>query len=141
MLPADIVLIERFPSVEDYRRLRVATGLSPKSVEAATRGLAGTLSGVSLVDGDRVVGMGRVIGDGGCFFMVVDIAVDPVLQGRGLGKRILVSLDEWLRANAPPTANVSLFADGDAKHLYARHGFVETGPRSVGMAYVVGTTD
>lgn len=34
--------------------------------------------------GNRAVGMGRVIGDGGCFFQIVDIAVDPADQGQGL---------------------------------------------------------
>ena len=130
-------LVERFPGADDYRRLRVATGLSAKSPEAAARGLGNTLYGVSLLDGKRVVGMGRIVGDGGCFFLVVDIAVDPACQRRGLGKRIMAALDAWLRANAPASAHVALFADGAARHLYAKYGFIETGPVSVGMAYVV----
>lgn len=81
----DIVLVERFPGVEDYRRMRIATGLSDKSVEAATRGLANTTYGVSLLRKNVVVGMGRIIGDDGCFYFVVDIAVDPALQGRAGG--------------------------------------------------------
>ena len=85
-----------------------------------------------------VVGMGRVIGDGGCFFIVVDIAVAPALQGRGLGQRIMAALDAWLRATVPESAYVSLVADGDAKHLYAKFGFVETAPVSVNMEYVMG---
>ena len=28
-------------------------------------------------------------------------------------------------------------ADGDARHLYAKYGFVETGPASVNMEYIV----
>ena len=90
-------LVERFPGIDDYRRLRSATGLSAKSAEAAVRGLANTLYGVSVVDGERVIGMGRIIGDGGCFFVVVDIAVLPEFQKRGLGKRIMDALDAWLR--------------------------------------------
>jgi GNAT superfamily N-acetyltransferase len=133
----DIALVEHFPGVDDYRRLRRVAGLSPKSAEAAVRGLANTLYGVSLVLGDDVVGMGRIIGDGGCFFVVVDIAVQPEYQRRGLGKRIMTALDAWLRANALDSSNVSLFADGDARHLYAQYGFVETGPVSVGMDYTV----
>ena len=133
----DLTLVEHFPGIDEYRRLRSAAGLSARSAEAATRGLANTLFGVSLVDADRTVGMGRIIGDGGCFFVVVDIAVQPEYQGRGLGKRIMAALDAWLRANAPVSANVSLFADGKARQLYAKYGFVETGPVSAGMDYSV----
>lgn len=134
-MTSSVALVEHFPGVEDYCRLRIAAGMTPKSPEAARRGLPATLYGVRLMRGDEVVGMGRVIGDGGCFFDVVDIAVVPELQGRGLGKRILAALDAWLRVNAPETAHVGLIADGDAKHLYAQYGFVEVGPAAVGMEY------
>jgi GNAT superfamily N-acetyltransferase len=133
----EIVLVERFPGVDDYRRLRSVSGLSPKSAEAAARGLANTLYGVSLKKGDDTIGMGRIIGDGGCFFVVVDIAVQPEYQRRGLGKRIMTALDAWLRVHTLDSSNVSLFADGDARHLYAQYGFVEAGPVSVGMDYTV----
>ena len=132
----DIVLVERAPGIDDYRRLRAVTGLSPKSEAAALRGLANTSYGVSLLRRDEVVGMGRIVGDDGCFYFVVDIAVIPELQGRGLGKRIMDALDAWLRANAPPSAHVSLFADGAARHLYAQYGFAQS-DHSVGMFYRV----
>ena len=135
--PDDYRLLDRFPDIDDYRRLRVASGLSPRSAEAAARGLPNTLFGVSVLHQERVIGMGRVIGDGGCFYSVVDIAVEPAHQQRGLGKRIMQALDAWLRANAPVSSNVSLFADGEARRLYAQYGFVEAGPMSVGMDYSI----
>ncbi len=132
-----IELVEHFPGVEDYCRLRVEAGMSSRSREAAERGLRNTLYGVSLLHNDHVIGMGRIVGDGGCFFLVVDIAVAPEHQGRGLGKRIMTALDAWLRANAPVSSVVSLVADGDAKHLYAKYGFVESAPHAVNMEYRV----
>lgn len=137
-MEARIELIEHFPGVEDYCRLRIEAGLLPKTPEAARRGLARTLYGVSLVRDDEIVGMGRVIGDNGTVFTVVDIAVIPALQGRGLGKRILTALDAWLRANVTESAYVTLVADGDARHLYAKFGFVESAPLAVNMEYVMG---
>jgi len=139
--PGAVELVERFPDANEYIALRVATGLSRKSPEAARRGVANTLYGVSLMHcggegGDTLVGMGRVVGDDGCFYLVVDVAVAPAWQGRGLGKRIMAALDAWIRRTAPPSAHVSLFADGDARHLYAKYGFVET-KQSVGMTYTI----
>lgn len=131
-----ITLVESFPDAVTYRRLRVETGLSPKSHEAAERGLANTLYGVSLVKADEVIGMGRVVGDNGTVFAIVDIAVRRDHQGQGLGKRIMAALDAWLRANAPASAYVMLIADGEAKHLYAQFGFADTAPASISMAYV-----
>jgi GNAT superfamily N-acetyltransferase len=78
--------------------------------------------------------MGRVIGDGGTAFQVTDIAVLPEHRGQGLGKRIVAALVDWLRANAPKSAYVSLIADGPAKDLYAQYGFKPTTEHgSIGM--------
>ena len=137
-MPGDIVLVERFPGVDDYRRLRLAAGMTQKSEEAARRGLPNTLHGVSLLRDGELVGMGRVIGDGGCFFIVSDIAVVPELQGQGLGRRIMAALDAWLRANVPESAYVHLVADGDAKYLYEKFGFADTAPHSINMEYMMG---
>ena len=137
-MPDGIVLVERFPGADDYRRLRLAAGMTPKSEEAARRGLPNTLYGVSLQRDGEVVGMGRVIGDGGCFFIVSDIAVLPELQGQGLGRRIMAALDAWLRANVPESAYVHLVADGDAKYLYEKFGFADTAPHSINMEYMMG---
>ncbi|MGY8626693.1 GNAT family N-acetyltransferase [Chromobacterium violaceum] len=130
----DYALIEAAPDIDTYRRLRAESGLSPKTEEAARRGLAGTLFAVQLRHAGETVGMGRLIGDGGSFYQVVDIAVLPAHQGRGLGKRIMAAIRGHIDRELPVSAYVSLIADGDAKHLYAQFGFEPTAPRSEGMA-------
>lgn len=122
------------PSIEDYRRLRVAAGLSPKTEEQAAAGLPNTWFGVTVLHGGATIGMGRVIGDGGTAFQIVDIAVEPAHQGKGLGKAIMAALMAELNEKAPEGAYVSLIADGDAKHLYVKYGFEPVMPASIGMA-------
>ncbi len=124
------------PAIATYQLLRVAAGLSAKSTEAAAKGLPNSLFAVQVLLGDEVVGMGRIIGDGGCFFQVVDIAVLPAHQGKGLGKRIMREIMQFIETDVPPSAYVSLIADGQAQDLYAQFGFKHTAPASVGMALV-----
>nr|WP_318294969.1 GNAT family N-acetyltransferase [Pseudomonas cichorii] len=123
------------PSVQTYQALRIGSGLSAKTEEAAVRGLPNTLFAVQILHGVFPVGMGRVIGDGGCFFQVVDIAVLKEHQGKGLGKRIMAEIMKYIEATVPESGYVSLIADGQAQDLYAQFGFVHTAPRSVGMVY------
>ena len=78
--------------------------------------------------------MGRLLGDGGWYFHVVDMAVLPAHQRRGLGDAILGALLDRIREVAPPGAHVNLLADPPGRRLYERHGFAETAPHSVGMA-------
>lgn len=128
-------VLHAVPDVQTYCHLRVACGLSPKSAEAAARGLPNTLFGVQILHGGKAVGMGRVTGDGGTAFQVVDIAVLPEHQGRGLGKRLMAEIAAWLQAHVPETGYVSLLADTPADALYAQFGFVHTAPRTLGMAW------
>lgn len=127
-------IVARVPTVNEYLRLRSVAGLSAFSEEAATKGLAGTLFSVVVEHERSAVGMGRLIGDGGCFVQVVDIAVDPRFQGQGLGKAIVSALTDYIANSLPPSAYVSLIADVPANKLYEKFGFKETAPRSLGMA-------
>ena len=133
---SDYELITGTPSVDDYRRLRRVAGLSEKTQAAAEAGLPNTWFAVTIRHEGQVVGMGRVIGDGGCFYQVVDIAVLPAHQGRGLGKAIMGEIAAWIASEVPESAYVSLIADGEAHALYAQFGFAPTAPRSIGMAMV-----
>jgi GNAT superfamily N-acetyltransferase len=131
---SEYVLVERIPTVREYCDLRRLVGLSAKTEEAAALGLPNTRFAVVLEHDGVTIGMGRVIGDGGTAFQVTDIAVLPAHQGKGLGKRIVAAIVDWLKANAPKSAYVSLIADGPAKDLYAQYGFQPTENHgSIGM--------
>lgn len=134
---SDYALSNETPSVDDYCRLRAAAGLTPRSASAARHGLPQTVVAVVIRLGGLAVGMGRVIGDG-LFYQVVDIAVEPQHQGRGLGKAIMAALMNELKHVAPAEAYVSLIADGKANELYAQYGFAPTAPASIGMAQWIG---
>jgi GNAT superfamily N-acetyltransferase len=133
----DYQLLVGTPAVDDYRRLREIAGLSLKSQEAAERGLPNTIFAATIRYCADTVAMGRVVGDNGCFYQIVDIAVDPVHQGKGLGKIIVASLVDFVQSEAPDGAYVSLIADGPAKYLYAKFGFEPVAPESIGMAFLI----
>lgn len=121
------------PSPEAYIGLRLEGGLSGKSREAATIGLKNSVFAVSIYDKELLVGMGRIIGDGGTVFQIVDIVVKPSYQGKGLGKRLMKELVNYLDENTYPGSYVSLIADDPANKLYEQFGFRYTYPRSYGM--------
>lgn len=124
-------MIERFeqvPGVDEYCALRIATGLSAMDPVAAATALPRSLFAVCLRDGERLVGMGRVVGDG-LHVQVTDIAVSPELQGRGLSRMVLDSVMAYI-ATLPRSTLVSLFADVD--WLYQKYGFAPA-EHSIGM--------
>ena len=122
------------PAIADYIGIRLAAGLSRKSEEAARIGLANSLFSVVAYFETKPIGLGRVIGDGGCFFEVTDIAVLPEHQKKGVGDLIMRAIIEYLHEKAPKTAYVSLMADHGTPHFYARYGFsFAEMPKSSGM--------
>jgi GNAT superfamily N-acetyltransferase len=132
-MKSEIVLSLDTPGTDEYRALRVAAGLSAMSEAAASLGLPSSWCSVCVRVRNELIGMGRIVGDGGCFFLVVDIAVTPAWQKQGIGKRIMATLMEQLRARAPAGAMVGLFADGEAYRLYQQSGFRLVAPAAQGM--------
>ncbi len=138
---ADYTVEHSVPGIQAYRHLREAAGLRAKTLAAAERGLPNTLFGVQVFCRGELVGMGRVIGDGGTFYQVVDIAVLPTHQGRGLRKKIMQAIAGYIAREAPESAYVSLLADGQASRLYQQFGFMPTAPASIGMAFRKGAAE
>lgn len=126
-----VKIIKTVPSVEGSLRLRVVSGLTPRPADAAKKALPNSLFGVHLVIGNNTVGMGRVVGDGALNFEIVDVAVDPKHQGKGLGRMVMQTIMEYLTENAPQGAYITLLAD--VPELYEKFGFVLSRPECEGM--------
>ena len=130
----DPQFIDQIPDAHEFVQLRAAAGLSVNTIAAAEIGLRGSWYSVCVRADKELIGMGRIIGDGGCFFQIVDIAVRPDHQGQAIGYGIMGRLMKRLHDEAPRSAYVSLIADGSASRLYQKFGFEFTAPASVGMA-------
>lgn len=158
-LPTGYTLHDGFPPTAAYLHLRSASGLSPKNPLQAAAVANGSWYGCYITYRDRaldpvipnssgsgsegntadiqppvVVAMGRIIGDGGWYFHIADMAVLPTHQRRGLGDVILKTLLARIRRDAAPgEPYVTLFADEAGRRLYTKNGFVEAAPMELGM--------
>ncbi len=134
----DFTYVNSPPEVPEYLELRRSVGFSPRSEEAARRGLPGSLWAITVRARDgRAVGMARVVGDGGCSYLVVDVIVSPDVQRRGIGSELMRRLDSWIDREVPDGAMISLLADAPGRKLYEHHGFAYTAPESLAMKRLV----
>ncbi|KAH7402743.1 acetyltransferase, GNAT family [Pyrenochaeta sp. MPI-SDFR-AT-0127] len=143
MTDTDYIVLEGLPKPQVYHDLRKLAGMTPPPLEAVPKSLANSWVGFlayersQMIDAstpaaDQIpVGMGRLVGDGSLFLILVDIAVHPEHQRRGLGKRITKALVDYVDEHAP-FAYVSLVADVPAQKLYPLYGFKDVQP-SIGM--------
>ncbi|KAI1360375.1 hypothetical protein F5Y08DRAFT_48738 [Xylaria arbuscula] len=139
-LPEGYVLVEGYPSVDDYLSIRERC-ISPKTVEQATAALSGSWYGVYIAEDSaptKAVAMGRVVGDGGWYFLIADMMTLPEHQRKGLGdivvKKLLAEIE---RRAAKGPAYVTLGADPPGRKLYSKNGFEETMPKVMGMGRLV----
>ena len=136
-------IIHGLPTPQVYHDLRKLAGMTPPPLEAVPKALENSFVGVlayetrgmldeSTPSPDQIpVAMGRLLGDKSLFLMLCDVAVHPEHQRRGLGKRIMQALVDYVDANAPQ-AYVSLVAEPAAQKLYPQYGFKDVQP-SIGM--------
>jgi len=121
------------PSAREYISLRMKTGMGMKDLSKAEIALKNSLFIVSLWDKDKLIGLGRIVGDQGITYVVTDIMVDPEYQRKGIGKKIMKEIDSYLEQNTDQEAYVCLIANKPADKLYSQFWFEYVDPNSCGM--------
>ena len=112
------------PNSLDYINLRVNSGMgNKKSIERVNIALKNSLFTISLYDEKKLIGMGRIIGDGGISYAVTDIMVDKEYQGKGYGKLIMKEIDNYFSKNTDEDCYIILIANLPADSLYSKFSF------------------
>lgn len=107
--------------------LYTSVGWEPPCMAQVSTALENTLATFTCFDGDRPVGMVRLLGDRGMSFYIKDFAVMPAYQGRGAGQCLLAALERYVKACKPADWAVSLelISSKEAVPFYQKYGFEE----------------
>jgi len=124
---------------EKYQELRKSNGRSKKSTEAVTAGLENSICIVVVKDSSHnIVGMARLVGDGGIFCAIVNVCVLRTHQNKGLRKKLMERMMEYIAKNIPKTCFIGLVASNKFENFYKQFGFTnEKTFNRVGMSYKV----
>ena len=95
------------------------------SREQVTAALAHSIYRAAVYDGDRIVGMARMIGDFGLCYYIKDVIVHPDYQGRGVGRMLIETMLTFIRTHGVPGTDIAveLCAMPDKMPFYAKFGF------------------
>lgn len=118
-------LADNILTAEDFVRLKVATGFMDRPLEQADKAIKNGLFNVSAVHDDKVIGMGRLVGDGAMYWYLQEIIVLPEYQGQGIGRAIVERLLEHIKCEALPRTGVQvgLTAVKGKEPFYEKFGF------------------
>jgi GNAT superfamily N-acetyltransferase len=124
---------ENPPTVREYNQLRKHVGWGVYTdTDAVAYGLEHSLFHVTVRDGDTLIGMGRVIGDGAITFYIQDVIVLEGHRGQGLGKAIMERIMTYIARTATEGAVVGLFAAKGKDAFYERFDFIARPNESLG---------
>jgi GNAT superfamily N-acetyltransferase len=121
--PCGLCLVDELPAPAHYERLRAAVGWGTHPPDVTAAALPRSLYGVCAYRSGELIGMARVIGDGGLAYYIQDVIVLPEHQGQGIGAALMDRVMAWIAANARPGAVIGLMAAVGREAFYARYGF------------------
>ena len=112
-------------SIEDYNDLRGSVDFITIREKRARIALENSLYTLIALDDGKPVGMARVVGDGGYVYFICDVIVRPAYQSRGLGRRIIEQVLQWLedQVDEGETIMVNLMSAMNKEPFYEKLGF------------------
>jgi GNAT superfamily N-acetyltransferase len=129
--------IEMRPSLADYKRLFESTGWTA-SIEISDGTLQQAIDNswhwISVFENDVLIGVGRIVSDGGLYAFVCDMIVHPDYQNQGIGTSILAVLkDKCAKHNIQ---RVWLFSAPGRAPFYEKNGFAIRPENAPGMQMI-----
>lgn len=117
----NLIIKYEFPSNADFVELFESVGWE-REEDRIEQNRKYSNFAVSVFDKDKIVGMGRIVGDG-CYFTIYDVVVRHEYQGKGIGSIIVKSLVDWYRTIKDDDTFLYLGASVGKEGFYQKFGF------------------
>lgn len=122
-MESEFILRLENPPPEGYIQLRAQSGFGKITLEQSTNSLDNSLFCVSIYQMDKLVGLGRIVGDGVLFFYISDVLVSPDMKGHGIGKALMKEILAYLEKTVNELSTVALLAAPHRESFYTQFGF------------------
>ena len=133
-----IIFKEDFRNVGTYLFLRDQVGWIKLDRNQAQKALDNSLAVITVFDGDKAVGMGRIVGDQSVISYIQDLIIIPEYQGKSIGSQLLNRLIAIVDDMTVPGTRMMLClmcAKGREK-FYKKHGFIARPTESLGPGMI-----
>lgn len=128
-----VSIAERVPTVDEYIQVIASVGWRQRERPAVEIALKNSLYAVCAETCERIVGFGRVIGDGGLHLYLTDVVVIPQYQRCGIGSRIVAALNNFVEAFPYQNTIVGIIPTQGLRGFYERFGYKAQSPDSPAM--------
>lgn len=138
-----IELKENILTVDEYLELRRRVAWRVLTRRQAQMALENSLLVVSAYVDGRLVGMGRLVGDGAVICYVQDLIVSPKMQGHGIGSAVLDRLQRYVQSirQEGTTMMFCLMCAKGRERFYEQHAFIARPTEELGPGMIQYLTD
>lgn len=114
-------------SADLFLELYTSVGWEAPCREQITLALKNSLATFVAYDGEKALGMVRLLGDSGMSFYVKDFAVLPDWQEKGVGKALMAALQDYILSHVEKgwAVSLELISTKEAVDFYKKQGFEE----------------
>ncbi len=124
-------------NIKNYQTLRNTTAWPKLSDQQVEHALGNDLFSVAVFDKNRIIGMGRVIGDGAIYYYVQDVIVHPDFQKKGVGALVMDSIENYFTKRVHNYAFIGLMAAEGSMEFYKKLGYKVRSDAASGMYKVI----
>lgn len=133
-----ITIKENEITVSEYLSLRAKVGWRELTKKQAEMALLNSLYVVGAYDGEKLVGMGRIVGDGAVICYVQDLIVIPEFQGKKVGSKVLNTLIQYVDSLKMSDSQIMLclMCAKGREVFYEKHGFIRRPTENLGPGMI-----
>lgn len=130
---------ENVKDVSEFNYLYDAVGWGHYEENISKKSLDNTMYSISVYDDEKIVGYGRLIGDGICFIYIHDIMVIPDYQNKKIGRQIMNKLLEKIYEIKKENINVRVYlgASCGKEGFYRKFGFIKREEANLGCGIIL----
>jgi ribosomal protein S18 acetylase RimI-like enzyme len=127
-------ILENVLTATDFIKLYESAGWGKKCEDIVQVSLENSYVTFAVFEEENVIGMARLLGDGGMAFYLKDFVILSEFQGKGIGKELLDYVQKYIRAQLKDgwQTKLELMSAKGKEEFYKKFGFEEMPSQYIG---------
>ena len=113
------------PTLDEFTNLRAQAKWPNPDDKTLKVSIENSLFWVTVYDTDKLIGTGRIIGDGAMYFYIQDVIVAPSYQKQGIGHLVMTHIEDYLSNTCSNGATIALLSAHGKESFYTQYGYVK----------------